>query len=137
MVFRFSTEVPLRWVDIDSWGVLNNAVYLSLMEQARYEYFGKLGLLEAGQVGFVLAEATVRFLRPGRMGMRPSVSARTSRLGNSSFEMEYEVRAGAELLATGKAALVYVDAALKARPIPAAARRAIAAFEGIAAAPPG
>ncbi|HLQ38709.1 MAG TPA: acyl-CoA thioesterase, partial [Planctomycetota bacterium] len=72
-----------------------------------------------------------------RMGMRPSVSARTSRLGNSSFEMEYEVRAGAELLATGKAALVYVDAALKARPIPAAARRAIAAFEGIAAAPPG
>ena len=47
--FRFAAEVPLRWVDIDSWNVLNNAVYLTLMEQARYEYFAALDLLRDGQ----------------------------------------------------------------------------------------
>ena len=36
MLFRFAAEVPLRWVDVDSAGVVNNAVYLSLMEQARH-----------------------------------------------------------------------------------------------------
>ena len=35
MFYRFDTEVPLRWVDVDSAGVVNNAVYLSMMEQAR------------------------------------------------------------------------------------------------------
>ncbi|MBM3961563.1 MAG: acyl-CoA thioesterase, partial [Planctomycetes bacterium] len=39
MLFRFAAEVPLRWVDVDSAGVVNNAVYLNLMEQARYLYF--------------------------------------------------------------------------------------------------
>ena len=36
MSYRFTVNVPLRWVDVDSWGVVNNAVYLNLMEQARF-----------------------------------------------------------------------------------------------------
>ena len=48
MTFRFTAPTPLRWVDIDSEGVVNNAVYLSLMEQARFHYFTQLGLLDDG-----------------------------------------------------------------------------------------
>ena len=93
MFYRFETEVPLRWVDVDSAGVVNNAVYLSMMEQARYAYFTHLGLMRGHEVPFVLAQASVQWLRPGRMGMDVTVSAATTRLGNSSFEMRYEVRA--------------------------------------------
>jgi acyl-CoA thioester hydrolase len=131
MTFRFAAPTPLRWVDIDSEGVVNNAVYLSLMEQARFHYFTQLGLLEAGRVPFVLAEATVRFRLPGRLGMTVATAAAVRRLGNTSFGMDYEVRAGDTVLADGTAALVFVDRALRPVPIPAAARRAIAAFEGI------
>lgn len=131
MEFRFLVDVPLRWVDVDSEGVVNNAVYLSLMEQARFLYFEELGLLPDRRVEFLLAEATVRFLRPGRLGMKTTVAARTTRLGNTSFGMAYEVRAGEVALARGEAALVFVDAAGKPRPIPAAVREAIAAFEGL------
>ncbi len=131
--FRFVAPTPLRWVDVDSEGVVNNAVYLSLMEQARFAYFEQLGLLAGGNVPFVLAEATVRFLRPGRMRMDVHTAARVTRLGRSSFAMEFEVRTEGVVLAASNATLVYVDAALKPVAIDATARTRISAFEGIAA----
>ncbi len=131
MIYRFVTDVPLRWVDVDSEGVVNNAVYLSLMEQARFLYFEHLGLLPDRKVPFVLAEATVKFLLPGRIGMRIEVAVATRSLGTSSFRMDYEVRAQQQVLATSQAALVFVDAALRPRPIPADVREAIVGFEGL------
>jgi acyl-CoA thioester hydrolase len=129
MFYRFETEVPLRWVDVDSAGVVNNAVYLSLMEQARYAYFTHLSLLQGHVVPFVLAEATVKFLRPGKLGTAVVVAARTRELGRTSFRMDYEVRAGGTVLAKGEAALVFVDDRLQPRPIPDDWRAAVAQFE--------
>ncbi len=130
-MYRFVVDVPLRWVDVDSEGVVNNAVYLSLMEQARFLYFEELGLLRARRIEFVLAEAAVKFLKPGRMGMRPQVAACTKSLGGSSFRMAFEVRANDDVLASCEAVLVFVDDEMKSRPIPEHARQALAAFEQI------
>lgn len=132
MFYRFVADVPLRWADVDSAGVVNNAVFLSLMEQGRYLYFQHLGLLPDHKVPFVLAEATVKFLRPGRLGMRIEIAARTRSFGNTSFQMDYEVRAGDEVLATGQAALVFVDAGMRPQPVPDAVREAIVQFEEMA-----
>lgn len=129
MFYRFDTEVPLRWVDVDSAGVVNNAVYLSLMEQARYAYFSHLGLMEGHNVPFVLAEATLQFVKPGRLGMNVTVAARTNKLGNTSFHMDYEVRAGEEVLCKAKAALVFVDAQMQPTALPDAFRETVAQFE--------
>ncbi|MBL8750119.1 MAG: acyl-CoA thioesterase [Planctomycetes bacterium] len=129
MFYRFVANVPLRWVDVDSEGVVNNAVYLSLMEQARYLYFTHLGLLEGHNVPFLLAEANVKFLRPGRIDMKVEVAARVGSLGTTSFQMDYEVRAAEEVLATGHAALVWVDASMRPVPIPGEVRAAIEQFE--------
>lgn len=131
MIYRFVADVPLRWVDVDSEGVVNNAVYLSLMEEARFQYFDHLGLLQERRVPFLLAEATVKFLRPGRIGMKTEVAVRTRSLGTSSFQMDYEVRAEDHVLATGQAALVFVDGTLRPVPIPAAVREAIQVFEDL------
>jgi acyl-CoA thioester hydrolase len=134
MIYRFVADVPLRWADVDSEGVVNNAVYLTLTEQARFLYFDHLGLVPDRKVPFVLAEATVRFLRPGRLGMRVEVAARTRELGNTSFRMDYEVRSADVVLATVQAALVFVDAALRPRAIPDDVRDAIRQFEDMPAA---
>ncbi len=131
MFFRFDTAVPLRWADVDSAGVVNNAVFLSLMEQARYLYFQHLGLVTDHAVPFVLAEATVKFQRPGRLGMNLEVAVRTGKLGTTSFQMDYEVRAGAETLVTAHASLVFVDAQMRPCPVPADWRTAIEQFEEI------
>jgi acyl-CoA thioester hydrolase len=132
MFFRFAAEVPLRWVDVDSAGVVNNATYLSLMEQARYLYFQQLGLMTDHRVPFLLAEATVKFLRPGRLGMKVDVAARVRSLGTSSFHMDFEVRADQEVLVTAAKALVFVDAAMKPTPIPDDWRSSIQQFEELA-----
>lgn len=129
MFYRFVADVPLRWADVDSEGVVNNAVFLSLMEQARYLYFQHLGLLPDHKVPFVLAETTVKFLRPGKVGMRTEVAARVGKLGDTSFQMDYEVRAAEEVLATGRAALVFVDHKMRPQPIPDEVRQAVAQFE--------
>ena len=129
MFFRFAAEVPLRWVDVDSAGVVNNATYLSLMEQARFLYFQHLGLMVDHAIPFVLAEANVKFQRPGRLGMRCEVAARVGKLGTSSFHMDFEVRGDNEVLVASSAALVFVDAQFQPRPIPAEWRSAIAQFE--------
>lgn len=129
MFYRFEADVPLRWVDVDSAGVVNNAVFLSLMEQGRFAYFEHLGLLTDHQVPFVVAETTIKFLKPGRFGMATRIAARVTRIGDRSCQMDYEVRAGDDVLAKATAALVFVDAALRPTPVPAPFRAAVAQFE--------
>ena len=128
----FRTAVPLRWVDVDAEGIVNNAVYASLMEQARYEYFAALLVVTDGKVPFGLAEATIRYVRPGRFGMRTEVTVRTTRLQNSSFKMDYEVLGDGDVLVTSQVVLVWVGADLRPCPIPDSVRQVIAAREGIA-----
>ena len=129
MFFRFAAEVPLRWVDVDSAGVVNNAVFLSLMEQARYLYFQHLGVMSDFKVPFVLAEATVKFERPAQLGMKIQVAARAHTLGTTSFRMDFEVRGDDMPIVTGTAALVFVDDGMRPRRIPDDWRAAVEQFE--------
>ena len=132
MSFRFSMTQPVRWKDIDAAGVLNNAVYLTLVEQARYRYFEGLGLLEGpADFAFLLGETTARYLAPGKAGMELEVRARTCRLGGKSFDQEYELAAGDTLLCRVRARLVWCDAELRSCAIPDDVRAKIAAYEGI------
>lgn len=122
----------VRWVDADLQGVLNNAVYLTLFEQARYGYFRSLGLMRGEAFPFLLGETGVRFERPIGPGAEVVVEAVVSRLGGKSFDMQYRVLVGAEQHATGSATLVWVDENLRSSVVPDEARRRISEYEGIA-----
>ncbi len=132
MTFRFVHEETTRWVDVDAMGVVNNSVYLTMFEQARFAYFARLGLLRGAGFPFVLGETTVRFERPLGAGRTVVVGARTTRLGGKSFDMDYEIRDGGMVVATGRATLVCVDEQLRSMTIPDPFRDAVATFEGIA-----
>jgi acyl-CoA thioester hydrolase len=132
MFYRFNTEVPLRWVDVDSAGIINNAVYMSLMEQARYSYFTELGLLQGHEVPFVLAETTMQFVYPGRLDMPIQVAVATTKLGTTSFHMKYEVQSGEQVLCKAIMALVYVDKQMKATALPNDFRETLSQFEQLA-----
>ncbi|MCB9868613.1 MAG: acyl-CoA thioesterase [Planctomycetes bacterium] len=136
MNHRFSTRLAVRWKDVDSFGIVNNAVYSTLIEQARFEYFGHLDLLPGGNFPFVVGSTSLRFLRPARAGMELEVGVRVNRLGSKSLDMDYVIRHGDELLVAADAGLVWVDrSTLQSIEIPDAARQQIAAFEGIDAGP--
>jgi YbgC/YbaW family acyl-CoA thioester hydrolase len=132
---RFRTRTTTRWSDEDNQNVVNNAVYMTLLEEGRHAYFKKLGLLEARHFPFLLAQCNVRFLASGRGGVEVEIELATTQLGTSSFQQAYRVREapGGKVWCEAEAVCVFYDPRThKSAPMSADFRAAIAQFEGLA-----
>lgn len=130
---RFKARLRTRWSDEDNQDVLNNAVYLTLLEEARHAWCTELGLLEDNRFPFLLAQCLVRFVAPGRGGVEVEVELATTRAGTSSFEQAYRVREAASgaVWAEAEALLVCYDPATgKSRPMSPQFRGALAVANG-------
>ncbi len=88
----FRVRLATRWSDEDVQGVVNNAVYLTLFEEARHRFFGGLGILERNEFPFLLAQTNVRFVAPGRGGVEVDVELATTHIGTTSLVQAYRVR---------------------------------------------
>jgi len=136
--FRFYHPIEVRYGDLDPQGHVNNAKYLTYMEQARIHYLLHLGLFEESHsftnIGIILAEVRVTFLAPVQYGTDCRVGMRISRLGNKSMTAEYTLMDAAtkEELATASAVLVEYDYRTNETiPIPEEWREKIVHFETI------
>ena len=130
--FTLSLSLRTRWSDEDNQGVLNNAVYLTLLEEARHGYFSRLGLLEANRFPFVLLQTNIRFVAPGVGGTDVRVELATTHLGRSSFRQAYRVKSEetGEVWCEAEALLVAWDPKTRAgRPMEEHFRRALLEFE--------
>ena len=133
--YAFFHPIEVRYGDLDPQGHVNNAKYLTYLEQARVAYMKTLGLWDGKsflEVGFILADAHLTFRAPIYLGQQIRVGVRTSHFGNKSLTMEYcieDVQEG-RLLANGSTVLVAYDYRLaQTRPIPADWRATITQFE--------
>ncbi|XVH31972.1 acyl-CoA thioesterase [Haloferacaceae archaeon DSL9] len=128
----FTTEVPVRFRDLDTMGHVNNAVYATYLEQARVDYFRDVIGEGLHEVNSVLATLSIEYRRPVQLADSVTVSIAVPQLGKSSIPMEYEIRAGGELAATAETVQVAVDPETeRSRPIPASWRDRIREFEGL------
>jgi len=92
---RHTAKVHIRWDDLDAFGHINNAVYLTYVQEARADFTwfsrqkaGKSPLL----ADMVVARAEVDYIEPiYEGGMEIECQIWITRIGNSSFEMEYEI----------------------------------------------
>lgn len=90
--FNYFHPIEVRYGDLDPQGHLNNAKYLTYMEQARIQYLKHLGLWKGGSfldIGIILAELRITFLTAIEFGSMVEVGVRVTCLGNKSLEMEY------------------------------------------------
>ncbi|MCP3918518.1 MAG: acyl-CoA thioesterase [bacterium] len=128
---RFRAEPRTRWNDDDRYGVLNNAVYTTLFEEARLAYFESLGIMQDDHSPFFLLQANVRFLAPGRGGQCVTVEAATVALGTKSISQAYRVRgADGSAWCEAEAVLVTVDTTtMTSQPMSARLRAAVADWE--------
>jgi acyl-CoA thioester hydrolase len=112
--FRYYHPVEIRYGDLDPQGHLNNAKYLTFMEQARIQYFKNLGLWDGSsflEMGIILADVHVTFLAPIEYSYQVQVGVRVTHLGNKSLEMVYSLgnpKTGQEF-ANGSSILVAYD----------------------------
>ena len=115
----------VRFRDLDSLGHVNNAVFLTYLEEARIAYLVPLGA-EASDM--ILARVEIDFRAPLQIGAELEIGVRPARIGTKSFDLEYEVHSGDTLAAEAKTVLVSYDYAAR-RPVelPESWREALAA----------
>lgn len=136
-VFRFFVPLAIRYSDLDPQGHVNNARYLSYLEEARIAYIRELGLWDGKSfldVGIIIAEARVVYRAAITLDQSLRAGVRTARLGTKSLTMEYvlEDAGDGRLLATGSTVLVTYDYHQNQTiPVPGSWRQAITAYEGI------
>jgi acyl-CoA thioester hydrolase len=127
--WAFAIRHRVRWSECDPFRHANHRAYFEWFEEARNRYLESAGLppLSAGSPGPVMAETGIRYHRPLTYGEEILVTARTVRIGYTSYEMEYAVwRDG--LCALGHAVLILiVNATGEKTPLPQGLRRAMLA----------
>jgi acyl-CoA thioester hydrolase len=123
MEIVFSHRIEVRFRDCDPMGHVNNAVYLTYLEQARFAHWRAvwgftLEALPAGAPGVILARAEVDYRKPARYGEMLEVRIGIVGIGNTSFTYEYEVvDAAGGLVASARTVLVMYDYR-ESRPVP-------------------
>jgi acyl-CoA thioester hydrolase len=134
----FSHTLEVRFRDCDPMGHVNNAVYLTYLEQARlsqwralWNFGARHGERDTGEgkvgdaPGVILARSEIDYLYPSRFGDVLEVRIGLAALGRTSFTYEYEiVDQQARLVATARSVQVMYDyAAGRPVPIPEGIRR--------------
>lgn len=117
----YSVRVPIRFSDVDAFGVVNHARYLTYCEDSRTSFFALMRKRIGGKAlrnGVTIATLECDYLRPLRLDVREVVvSCRVESLGRSSFGLVYEIRAGRALAAAVRAVLVATNAEGASRPL--------------------
>jgi len=91
---RFAYDAAVRWSDMDVYGHVNNARFLTLYEEARVAMFF-LGARSHGltsfEEGIVIARHEIDYLRPVDYGHPVRVEMWISELRASRFTVAYEL----------------------------------------------
>ena len=124
----------VRSYELDSFGHVNNAIFMNYLEYARNEYLLQKGLtfaqFDQWQAYPVVVRAEIDYRRPAKIHDELVIQGRISDWKRSSFEMEYKViLAGQEeLILKAKMVFVFVDAQGRPMAIPGLFRRKMDAF---------
>lgn len=89
--FDYEHEIEVRFRDCDLLGHVNNAVYLSYLEQARVGYWQRLSGSAGVPRSFILARAECDYRAPATLGDRLVVRVAVASIGRTSFTLDYEV----------------------------------------------
>jgi acyl-CoA thioester hydrolase len=101
--FDFVHRLTTRFNDLDGMGHVNNAVYLTYVEEARIAFLHPFG---ATYDDMILARMEIDYRSPLKDGEDVEVGVRCTKVGRSSFDLEYELRAGGRLVAEARSVQV-------------------------------
>lgn len=131
----FEIDISVRSYELDMLGHVNNAVYLSWLEQARLSALEACGFTVRGLVDGSwltnIVRAEIDFRKPVLYGDRLHVSTRLERVGRTSLTLGHEIRRGVgeadggEVVSTATVVIVWLDAEGRPTPVPARAVRGL------------
>lgn len=121
-------HIPVRWGDMDSYGHVNNTLYIQYLEEARVAWFERHGIaMNHVAQGPVVLQTLHTYLRPVVHPATVVVELYAGTLGNSSLVVEHRLgtlEAPGVVHGEGHCKLVWVDhASNRPVPVPEAPRR--------------
>jgi len=93
--FHFFYPLQVRYADVDAQWHVNNARFLTFLEQARFAYLRQLGLWDGKcflDLGVIVADIHIAYKAPIELEEQIQVALRVSRIGNKSLTLENEIR---------------------------------------------
>jgi acyl-CoA thioester hydrolase len=133
--FRFYIPIDIRYADLDPQWHVNNIKFLVFIEQARLEYFLKLGLWDGKSflnLGNILADTHIAYLSPIVYGQKIRVGVRMSHIGNKSIHLAYKIEdteTGKALATAESVSVAYDYRSQTSCPVPDEWREKMTAYE--------
>jgi acyl-CoA thioester hydrolase len=132
--YKYKTPIPIRFSDIDAVGHVNNAIYLTYFEIARLNYWKEIIDWNLRENGVIVGRSEVNYLKPITLDDEIVCYVRTTRIGNSSFDMMHLLARitpnGEEICTTGKTVCISYDYSLnKSVSIPLKEREKMIAYD--------
>ena len=115
------TEIPVLWGDTDSFGHVNNIIYLKWCETSRVELFCKMwniknlnmdDVIENRGIGPILANFNSNYRIPVRYPDVIQIKTRITHIGNTSFGIEHQITSkknGSKIVAEADSVLVMIN----------------------------
>jgi acyl-CoA thioester hydrolase len=95
MSYRYTKRIEVQFRDCDPLGHVNNAVYITYLEIARFAYCAEALAfspeMALGPLSFIIARVECNFRSQARLGDALDVRIRISDIGRSSFVFDYEI----------------------------------------------
>ena len=126
--YEMTVQATLR--DTDGLGHVNNAVYLTWLEEVRTRYVAaRRGFEKIEEMDFVLAQTTLNFRSPVYFHETVVLRCAPTKVGHSSWALAYEGRTSdGQVVVEASSVQVTYDYETKAKaPIPAEWRRMLVA----------
>ena len=109
-VSEFIHTERARFRDVDAMGHVNNAVFLTYIEQARFAFLAEIGAAAGIEdTNRIVVRIEIDYKAPVRLGEEVEIAVRPSRIGTKSFDFEYVLRVDGEIVAEAKSVLVAYD----------------------------
>jgi len=116
----FQLPIPLRWRDLDAFNHVNNANFLTYLEEARIRWFASLGKPWVTEtIAPLLAAVQINYRLPIPYPGEVMVELFADRVGNTSITIGHRIVSadGAMLYADGHVVMVWIDRT-SGRPVP-------------------
>jgi acyl-CoA thioester hydrolase len=102
-------RIEVRWRDVDNYGHVNNAVYLTYLEEVRDEWLARTLRDDESVWDYVVAHVSIDFRREVTQADDEVVATcRLERIGTSSVRTREEVRIAATGIVAAEASAVLV-----------------------------
>jgi acyl-CoA thioester hydrolase len=108
-----TSQLPIRWGDMDAMRHLNNTMYLRLMEENRIEWFRAVGTDLGAPKGHtpVMVNVFCEYLRPIVWPSVVETSIYLGDRGRSSVQTFHTLAVNGQMMSRGAVKLVWIDMA--------------------------